>query len=96
MAAQPTMQVSNLHVIVFMGRDRVYDVAEVCGDIVVAEASRFMGVSMHVQGPLSGAFLSISLAALNRKYFSMWSYHSDRVRSGVFTPGEQIQVEVLL
>jgi hypothetical protein len=30
-----------------------------------------MGVSMHVQGPLSGAFLSISLAALNRKYFTM-------------------------
>jgi hypothetical protein len=55
-----------------------------------------MGVSMHVQGLLSGVFLSISLAALNKKYFTMWSKHSDRVRSGVFTPGEQIQVEVLL
>ena len=64
--------------------------------VVVAEASRFMGVSMHVQGLLSGAFTSISLAALNKKYFTMWSFHSNRVRSGVFTPGEQLQVDVLL
>jgi hypothetical protein len=136
LAVQLTMQLSNLYIVAFKGRDRVYDVAELCGEnynhlgmpasmgasdlqkildlgqfqrgikletklitfaaIVVAEASRFMAVSMHVQGLLSGAFTSISLAKLNEKYFTMWSSHSDRVRGGVFTPGEQLQVDVLL
>ena len=136
LAVQLTMQLSNLYIIAFKGRDRVYNISDLCGEnynhlgmpatmgtgdlqrllqlgqfergvkldtklitfaaIVVAEASRFMGVSMHIQGLLSGAFTSISLAALNKKYFTMWSAHSDRVRSGVFTPGEQLQVDVLL
>ena len=136
LAVQLTMQLSNLYIIKFKGRDRVYDISKLCGEnynhlgmpptmgtadlqkltqlsqfqhgvkldtklitfaaIVVAEAARFMGVSMHVQGLLSGAFTSISLATLNKKYFTMWSAHSDRVRSGVFTPGEQLQVDVLL
>jgi len=136
LAVELTMQLSNLYIIAFKGRDKVYDIAKLCGEnynhlgmpatmsmgdlqrlpqlgqfqsgvkletklitfaaIVVAEAARFMGVSMHVQGLLSGAFTSISLAALDRKYFTMWSAHSDRVRSGVFTPGEQLQVDVLL
>jgi hypothetical protein len=64
--------------------------------IVVSEAARFMGVSMHIQGLLSQSFTSISLAALNKKYFTMWSHHSERIRSGVFTPGEQVSVDVLL
>jgi hypothetical protein len=64
--------------------------------IVISEAARFSGVSMHVQGLLSEAFVDISLAALNKKYFTMWSAHSDFVRSGKFVPGEQIQVDVLL
>ena len=64
--------------------------------IVVSEAARFSGVMMHVQGLLSGAFTEISLAALNKKYFTMWSDHSDFVRSGKFVPGEQIQVDVML
>ena len=136
LAVELTMQLSNLYIIAFKGRDRVHDVGELCGEnynhlgmpatmtmgdlerlrllgqfqrgvkletqlitfaaIVVSEAARFMGVSMHIQGLLSGAFTSISLAALNKKYFTEWSAHSQRVRSGVFTPGEQVQVEVLL
>ena len=136
LAVQLTMQLSNLYIVSFKGRDRVYDIAELCGEnynhlgmpatmgagdlqrlsqlgqfargmkletklitfaaIVVAEAARFMGVSMHVQGLLSGVFTSISLADLNKKYFTMWSFHSERIRSGVFTPGEQLQVDVLL
>lgn len=136
LAVQLTMQLSNLYIIAFKGRDRVYNISDLFGEnynhlgmpatmgtadiqrlaqlgqfqmgvnldtklitiaaIVVAEGSRFMGVSMHIQGLLSGAFTSISLAALNKKYFTTWSLHSERVRSGVFTPGEQLQVDVLL
>lgn len=136
LAVQLTMQLSNLYIIAFKGRDRVHNIGELCGEnynhlgmpatmgasdlrrlpelgefeqgtkletklitfaaVAVAEASRFMGVSMRVQGLLSGAFMSISLADLNKKYFTMWSAHSERVRSGVFTPGEQLQVDVLL
>lgn len=64
--------------------------------IAVSEAARYSGVSMHIQGLLSGTFTDISLAALNKKYFTMWSDHSERVKSGKFIPGEQIQVDVLL
>lgn len=136
LAVELTMQLSDLYIVAFKGRDRVYNVAELCGEnynhlgmpaamgtsdlqrlpalgkfqrgtkletqlitlaaIVVSEACRFMGVSMHVQGLLSGAFTSISLASLNKKYFTMWSFHSDRVRSGVFIPGEQLQVDLPL
>lgn len=136
LATQLTMQVSNLYIVAFKGRDKVYRVADLGGEnynhlgmartaglsdlrrltelgqfhrgakldtelitlaaIVVSEASRFMGVSMHVQGVLSGVFRTISLAELDQKYFTMWSFHSERVRSGVFTPGEQLQVDVLL
>jgi hypothetical protein len=131
-----TMNVANLYIVAFKGRDREYQIGELCGEnynnlgmpaklsifdlkripslgafskghkldkeaitlaaVVVSEASRFMGVSMHIQGLLSGAFSEVSLAALNKRYFTMWSAHSALVKSGKFVPGEQIQVEVLL
>lgn len=131
-----TMNVKNLYIVAFKGKDKEYEIDELCGEnynnlgmpakitvfdlkriaklgtfskgdkldkeaitlaaVVVSEASRFMGVSMHIQGLLSGAFSEVSLAALNKKYFTMWSDHSSFVRSGKFVPGEQIQVDVLL
>lgn len=80
----------------FSKGDKLDSEAITLAAIVVSEAARFSGVMMHVQGLLSGAFTEISLAALNKKYFTMWSSHSDFVRSGQFVPGEQIQVDVLL
>ena len=131
-----TMNVKDLYIVAFKGKDKEYQIDELCGEnynnlgmpakinifdlkripslggfskgetldkeaitlaaVVVSEASRFMGVSMHIQGLLSGAFSEVPLAALNKKYFTMWSAHSSFVKSGKFVPGEQIQVEVLL
>jgi hypothetical protein len=135
-AVELTMSMKNLYIVGFKGKDKEYDIGDLCGEnynnlgmppkitvydlkripklgtfskgdkldkeaitlaaVVVSEASRFIGVSMHIQGLLSGAFNEVSLAALNKKYFTMWSDHSTFVRSGKFVPGEQIQVDVLL
>jgi len=136
-----TMQLSNLYIVAFKGKDRrgrdqVVEVGELCGEnynnlgmpssmgksdmqkigdlasfkkgdaldtklitfaaIVVSEACRFMAVSMHIQGLLSGVFSNISLTTLDDKYFTCWSKHTAHIRSGVFVPGEQVMVEVLL
>jgi len=80
----------------FSKGDKLDSEAITLAAIVVSEAARFSGVMMHVQGLLSGAFTEISLATLNKKYFTKWSDHTDFVRSGQFVPGEQIQVDVLL
>jgi hypothetical protein len=63
--------------------------------VVVAEATRFQAVHMHVQGLLSGIFTNIPLKELDKQYFKEWSKTSDAIRSGAFTPGLQIVVDVL-
>ncbi len=63
--------------------------------VVVAEATRFQAVHMHIQGLLSGTFSSIPLRELDKQYFKNWSKTSDSIRSGDFTPGPQIVVDVL-
>jgi hypothetical protein len=63
--------------------------------VVVAEATRFQAVHMHVQGLLSGIFTNIPLKELDKQYFKEWSKTSDAIRSGAFTPGPQIVVDVL-
>lgn len=63
--------------------------------VVVAEATRFQAVQMHIQGLLSGAFSSVPLAELDKQYFKNWSKTSNYIRSGAWTPGPQIVVDVL-
>ena len=63
--------------------------------VVVSEATRFQAVHMHIQGLLSGVYSTIPLADLDKQYFKNWSKTSDYLRSGAFTPGPQIVVDVL-
>jgi len=50
---------------------------------------------MYIQGLLSGVYSTIPLADLDKQYFKNWSKTSDYVRTGAFTPGPQIVVDVL-
>jgi hypothetical protein len=63
--------------------------------VVVSEASRFQAVHMQIQGLLSGALKTIPLKEMDQQYFKNWSDTSNYIRTGAFTPGPQIVVDVL-
>jgi hypothetical protein len=94
-----TLSLSDLRELVKLGQYRkgiALDTSLIAiAAVVVAEATRFQAVHMHIQGLLSGIFTNIPLKELDKQYFKNWSKTSDSIRSGAFTPGPQIVVDVL-
>jgi hypothetical protein len=63
--------------------------------VVTSEATRFQAVHMRIQGLLSGVYTSLPLKEMDKQYFKEWSVTSDYIRTGAFTPGPQIVIDVL-